>query len=361
MGTDIITNRLEDYFEGINKPMIISGPCSAESEEQVIATALKLKETGKVDVFRAGVWKPRTRPNGFEGAGDTALPWLQRVKQETGMKITVEVAMPQHVEAALKHDVDMLWVGARTTTNPFMVQEIAESLRGANIPLMVKNPLHPDIALWIGALERFNNTGVKNLIGVHRGFYTHIKNPFRNAPLWEIPIELKRIIPDLPIIVDPSHICGNRELIPYLCQKAMDLEMDGLMIESHHQPSKALTDASQQLTPAAIQQLIEDLVIRKNSRLSSGENLLIDFRNEIDRLDDQMIHILAERLKIVEKIGEYKKNMNLTILQLERWSEVIQDRIKTAKALGLEEEFMEKILKIIHQESITRQNDIMNK
>ncbi|MFA8449131.1 MAG: chorismate mutase [Bacteroidales bacterium] len=360
MGTDIKLEKIESLFSMEGKPLIIGGPCSAESEFQILQTAKALDACNQVKVFRAGLWKPRTRPNGFEGVGAKGLPWMQRVRKETSLLTAVEVAKPSHVEKVLKHDIDIIWLGARTTTNPFSVQEIAESLRGVDIPVMIKNPLHADLKLWVGAMERLNSVGVEKLIAIHRGFYAHHKTPFRNPPLWEIPIELRRIIPDLPILVDPSHICGNTALIPYLSQKALDLEMNGLMIEAHFDPDNALSDAFQQLRPDEFKKMIDDLVIRKFNGVSLNDSALNALRDEIDRLDDQLIQILAQRLEIVEEIGRYKKEKNLTILQLERWNKVISERVKSGEALGLNKDFMEQILRIIHEESIQKQNVIMN-
>ncbi|MFA8299874.1 MAG: chorismate mutase [Hyphomicrobiales bacterium] len=360
MGTDIATVSLDKYLTKKEQPLVICGPCSAESEQQIMDTAHALSEIPQVNIFRAGIWKPRTRPNGFEGVGDKGLPWMKRVKEETGLKVIVEVAYPQHVEAALKHDIDMVWVGARTTTNPFLVQELADCLRGVDIPVFVKNPPHPDLGLWVGALERMNAAGIQKLVAIHRGFYVHNQTSFRNPPSWEIPIELKQIAPDLPIITDPSHICGNRDNLGFISQKAMDLEMDGLMLESHVNPSTALTDADQQLRPEDIKHLLDHLTIRKNTNVYQKNQKLVELRNELDRLDEQMIDILGKRLKVIEDIGLYKKEKNVTILQLKRWSEVVQDRLKTGAAHGINEEFLEKLLKILHEESIRKQMIIMN-
>ena len=262
MSTDIEITPLLNWINTHGKPLVIAGPCSAESEEQLLQTAREIAKIPQVQVFRSGLWKPRTRPGEFEGAGNKGLKWLRKVKKETGLKLAIEVAKPEHVEKALEHQIDIIWLGARTVVNPFSVQEIAEALKGNNIPVMVKNPINPDLKLWIGAIERVYDAGINKIAAVHRGFHYFEKSPFRNAPMWEIPIELKRIAPSLPIITDPSHICGNRELIPTISQKALDFEMDGLMIESHMNPDSALTDASQQLTPVALKTLLDNLVIR---------------------------------------------------------------------------------------------------
>lgn len=343
------------------EPLIISGPCSAETEEQLLATAHLLASTGKVSVLRAGIWKPRTRPGEFEGIGSIGLEWLKRAKEETGLPTAVEVATAKHVEEALAAGVDILWVGARSTANPFTVQEIADALQGVDIPVLVKNPINPDVALWIGALERINNAGITKLGAIHRGFSSFEKTAFRNEPMWDLAIQLKTLAPELPIINDPSHICGNRELLPYISQKALDLDMQGLMIESHIDPSVAWTDAKQQVTPAALAELVERLTLRKaDSDNPVFEDQLATLRKEIDKLDDLIIQKVGERMKIVEKIGEYKRDNNVTILQVSRWDEIVQKRTAIASALKLDKEFAVKFLELIHNESIRKQNEIMN-
>jgi chorismate mutase len=342
-------------------PLVIAGPCSAESEEQVMSTARELVKIPQVRVFRAGLWKPRTRPSSFEGVGRRGLQWLAKVKSETGLLTTVEVAKPKHVEEALKYGVDILWIGARTVVNPFSVQEISEVLQGVNIPVMVKNPLNPDINIWIGALERLNQAGIRKLIAVHRGFSFFTHTPYRNSPMWEIPIELKRLCPDLPVLVDPSHICGETSLLFPVAQKAFDLEMDGLMIETHIRPEEALTDKEQQITPEQLKELLSGLVIRKESGTIEFENKLEELRSEIDKLDEELIDILRRRMNIVEEIGKYKKENNITILQLKRWSRVIRSRVDTGVRLGLTREFLLKLLEALHEESIQRQTDVMNR
>ncbi|MGV3509097.1 MAG: chorismate mutase [Sphingobacteriaceae bacterium] len=352
---------LSNWLTAKHQPLVIGGPCSAETEDQLVATAHLLAKTGKISVLRAGIWKPRTRPGEFEGIGSIGLEWLNRAKKETGLPITVEVANAKHVEEALKAGVDILWVGARSTVNPFTVQEIADALKGVDIPVMVKNPVNPDLQLWIGALERFNQAGITKLAAISRGFSSFEKSAFRNEPMWELTIQLKTLCPELPVICDPSHICGNRDLIPYISQKALDLEMDGLMIESHIDPSVAWTDAKQQLTPAALSDMIDHLTIRqpepKNAEVSDK---LAELRKQIDKLDDQIIQKMSERMAIVDKIGEYKRDNNITILQLNRWEEVIQKRASYAKALKLDEAFTTKMLELIHNESIRKQTEIMN-
>lgn len=352
---------MESWIDTKGKPLIISGPCSAETEEQVVSTAHLLANTGKVHVLRAGIWKPRTRPGEFEGIGSEGLQWLKRAKEETGLLTATEVATAKHVEEALEAGIDILWVGARSTANPFTVQEIADALQGVDVPVIVKNPINPDLSLWIGALERVNRAGIKKLGAIHRGFSSFEKTAFRNEPMWDIAIQLKTIAPELPIINDPSHICGNRELIPYVTQKAMDMDMQGLIVESHIDPSVAWTDAKQQVTPAALAELLDNLSIRKPESDNPGfEDKLAEFRNQIDKLDDQIIKQIGDRMKIAEKIGEFKRDNDVTILQVSRWDEIVQKRVKLGNALSLGEEFMVKYLELLHNESIRKQNEIMN-
>ncbi|WP_026899224.1 chorismate mutase [Daejeonella oryzae] len=344
-----------------NEPLLIAGPCSAETEDQLLATAHLLAKTGKVSVLRAGIWKPRTRPGEFEGIGNIGLQWLKRAKEETGLPIAVEVATAKHVEEALAAGIDILWIGARSTVNPFTVQEIADALQGVDIPVMIKNPINPDVSLWIGALERINNAGIKKLAAIHRGFSSYEKTAFRNEPMWELAIQLKTLCPELPIINDPSHICGNRELIPYISQKALDLDMQGLMIESHFDPSVAWTDAKQQLTPSALSDLMEILTLRKpESKDKEFSDKLAELRKNIDKIDDQIIQKMAERMQIVQQIGEYKRDNGVTILQVNRWDEIMNKRNDFAKALKLDLNFTGKLLELIHSESIRKQTEIMN-
>ncbi|MFA5781414.1 MAG: chorismate mutase [Bacteroidales bacterium] len=343
-------------------PLIISGPCSAESREQVLKTAHALAETKAVKIFRAGLWKPRTRPDSFEGVGAAGLAWMKQVKKETGLLTCVEVATPEHVELSVTNNIDILWIGARTTVNPFSVQEIAEALKGIDIPVMVKNPVNPDIGLWLGALERINHAGIRKIIAIHRGFYTYNSKPYRNSPIWEIPIELMRLCPELPVICDPSHITGNYLLLESVSQKAMDLEMDGLMIETHVNPQKALSDSGQQITPAELKELISKLVIRNHYPENSGfRDMLEQLRSEIDVIDAELIHLLSKRMHLVEQIGNYKKENNITILQIKRWNKVVRESLELGENLGLNKEFLVKLLRVIHEESIQKQTEIFNK
>ena len=328
----------------------------------MVSTARQIAATGKVHALRAGIWKPRTRPGQYEGAGNEGLKWLIRAKEETGLPVTTEVANAAHVEACLKAGVDFLWVGARTTVNPFSVQEVADALRGVNIPVLVKNPINPDLELWIGALERLNRAGITKLAAIHRGFSSFEKGPFRNAPMWDLAIELKTRVPELDIVCDPSHISGNRELIGLISQKALDLDMAGLMIESHLNPDAAWSDAKQQVTPANLAKIIEGLVVRSvSSESKTFKDTLSILREQIDQLDDEIMQRIAARMKISEKIGQYKKDNNVTILQVNRWEEILQSRVSLAKAMGLDEEFLRDLLKLVHQESIQIQTRIMNK
>lgn len=352
---------LNDWLETDGKPLIISGPCSAESETQMLETAIQLAKIESVKVFRAGIWKPRTRPNDFEGVGEKGLVWLKKVKEQTGLLTAVEVADSKHVELALKYEVDILWIGARTVVNPFSVQAIAESLQGIDIPVMVKNPVNPDLKLWLGAIERINSMGINKIIAIHRGFHYFERSPFRNAPMWEIPIELKRAAPRLPIIVDPSHICGKRDLIESVSQKALDLEMDGLMIESHFDPDNALTDSAQQVTPEFLRKVLDNLVIRKEKGSIDFQHKLEELRTEIDKLDGEMIQILSKRMEIIDEIGEYKRENDITILQMKRWAGIIEDRMSIGTHMGLDKIFLKKLLTLIHKESINRQEDIFGR
>lgn len=352
---------LDTWLKKTNEPLLISGPCSAETEDQLLATAHLLAKTGKVSVLRAGIWKPRTRPGEFEGIGSIGLTWLKRAKEETGLPTAVEVATARHVEEALASGVDILWVGARSTVNPFTVQEIADALKGVDIPVLVKNPVNPDLQLWIGALERINNAGITKLAAIHRGFSSFEKTAFRNEPMWELAIQLKTLCPELPIINDPSHICGNRELIQYVAQKALDLDMQGLMIESHLDPSVAWTDAKQQVTPAALSELMDHMTLRKPEiRDKEFTDKLASLRENIDKIDDQIIQKIAERMQVVQKIGEYKRDNGVTILQVSRWDQILNKRSAFASALKLDLNFTEKLLELIHSESIRKQTEIMN-
>ncbi|EMR00840.1 chorismate mutase [Cesiribacter andamanensis] len=352
---------ISSWLPTAGRPLIISGPCSAENENQMVQTAQQLAATGRVHLLRAGIWKPRTRPGQFEGAGQIGLEWLQSARQASGLPICTEVATAAHVEACLHAGVDVLWIGARTTVNPFSVQEIADALQGVDIPVLVKNPVNPDLELWIGALERLHKAGLYKLAAIHRGFSSFEKGPLRNAPMWDLPIELKTRVPELQIICDPSHIAGHRELLSFIAQKALDLDMDGLMIESHLCPDLALSDVRQQISPATLARLLEGLEIRTPSPASEQlKDSLSQLRDQIDLLDDDIMQKLAARMKISEKIGQYKKENKVTILQVSRWEEIMHSRLAMAGAMGLSRGFTESFLKLVHQESIEVQNWIMN-
>ncbi len=361
MGTDIEITPFADWLPVEGGPFIIAGPCSAESEHQVMETARQIAEIPMVKVFRSGIWKPRTRPGDFEGVGEKGLKWLKKVKNVYGLKTTVEIAEPKHVELALKYNIDMLWIGARTVVNPFSVQSLAEALQGVDIPILIKNPINPDLKLWVGAIERINAAGIDKIVAVHRGFHYFEKSPYRNAPMWEIPIELKRIAPSLPIIVDPSHISGKRELLQSVSQRAFDLEMDGLMIESHYDPGNAKTDASQQLAPKDLKEILENLIIREKKGDIDFEVKLEELRTEIDKIDGQLLQNLAQRMEIVDEIGEYKEQKGITILQMKRWAGIIEDRLSIGTHLGLNDTFLKNLLALMHKESLQRQTDIFNK
>jgi chorismate mutase len=341
-------------------PLVIAGPCSAETEEQVLDIAHQLKDSDAT-VFRAGVWKPRTRPGNFEGIGALALPWLQRVKKETGLLIAIEIANATHAKLALEHDVDILWIGARTTVNPFAVQEIADAIAGTDKIVLVKNPVNPDLALWLGAVERFQKAGIKKLGVIHRGFSTYQKTKYRNNPNWQIPIEVKNRFPNLPIICDPSHICGNRKNLLDVSQTALDLQFDGLMIETHNNPDKAWSDAKQQVTPERLKEMTVELTIRKSAfEADASKEALKKLREEINIIDEQLITLLASRMAVSDKIGAEKKRQNVAVLQQERWNQIVDRSKQEAKNLGLSAEFVSKIYKTIHQASIMRQEKIMN-
>ena len=338
------------------RPFVIAGPCSAETEEQVMKTALELRMKGCHN-FRAGVWKPRTKPGGFEGNGEKALPWMQRVKKETGMMVATEVATPEHVELAMKYDIDILWIGARTSANPFAVQALADALKGVDVPVFVKNPVNPDIELWIGALERINQAGVKRLGAIHRGFSSYDKKIYRNLPMWQIPIELRRRYPDLPMICDPSHIGGRRELIAPLCQQAMDLGVDGLIVESHCDPDKAWSDAKQQVTPDVLDYILSLLVIRDETVTTEG---ITQVRHQIDELDNQLMDLLAKRMRVCREIGHYKKEHNMTVLQTNRYNEILEKRGAQGSLCGMAPEFVAQVFEHIHEESVRQQIEIIN-
>jgi chorismate mutase len=340
-----------------HRPVVIAGPCSAETEEQVIRTAKELSNKG-IKLFRAGIWKPRTKPGGFEGIGVEGLSWLKKVKKETGMYVITEVATAMHVYECLKAGIDLLWIGARTTANPFAVQEIADALKGTDIPVFVKNPVNPDLELWIGALERLNNAGLKRLGVIHRGFSSYDKKIYRNLPQWHIPIELRRRIPNLPIFCDPSHIGGKRELIAPLCQQAMDLNFDGLIVESHCCPDEAWSDASQQVTPEVLSYIFNMLVIRKETQTTEN---LSELRKQIDEYDDELIEILAKRMRVSREIGIYKKEHNITVLQAGRYNEILEKRAKQGEQCGMDVEFIKSVFEAIHEESVRQQIEVFNR
>ena len=339
------------------RPIVIAGPCSAETEEQVMGTARELARKG-CHMFRAGVWKPRTKPGGFEGNGEKALPWMKQVKEETGMLTATEVATPEHVELALKYGIDILWVGARTSANPFAMQALADSLRGVDVPVFVKNPVNPDLELWIGAMERINQAGIKKMAAIHRGFSSYDKKIYRNLPMWQIPIELHRRTPELPIICDPSHIGGSRELIAPLCQQAMDLGFDGLIVESHCSPDKAWSDAKQQVTPEVLDYILSLLVIRDETSTTEGISQL---RKQIDDLDNQLMELLAKRMRVCREIGQYKKEHNMTVLQAARYNEILEKRGAQGALCGMDAQFVAKVFEGIHEESVRQQIEIINK
>jgi chorismate mutase len=343
------------------RPLIIAGPCSAETEDQVLQTAQRLAALGKVDILRAGIWKPRTRPGSFEGIGTKGLPWLQQAKKATGLPVAVEVATAKQVEDALHFDVDVLWIGARTTVNPFSVQELADALRGVDIPVLIKNPINADLELWTGAVERVARAGIKNIGLIHRGFAAYGNSQYRNAPMWHLAIEMKRRNPEMMIINDPSHICGRRDILMDVAQKAIDLDFDGLMIESHIDPDSAWSDAKQQVTPERLGEMLAEIIWRKEDVPSESFHVALDtLREQINHVDDELFQLLAQRMKIAEQIGEYKKNNNVTILQTNRWNQILERAFQKSDKLGLSREFITKYLDAVHMESINRQNRIMN-
>jgi chorismate mutase len=361
MVTDLKIMPIKHWLPKIDNPLLISGPCSLESEEQALATARELVKDKRVFVYRGGVWKPRTRPGMFEGVGSIGLEWLKKVKEETGLLTGTEVANAQHVEECLKAGVDVMWIGARSTASPFVVQEIADVLKGTDQIVMVKNPVNPDVQLWVGALERLNQAGLKNLVAIHRGFTPFSETKYRNYPNWKTVIELKRILPNLPIICDPSHISGKREYLFEISQKAFDLGMDGLMIESHIDPSCALSDKDQQVTPADLGKILDKLVIRYSSSDDPQfENRLENLRSRIDEIDHEIMEILASRMEIVKQIGLYKKQNKVTALQINRWSQIMEDRTKLANKLQLDETFVKTLFQLIHEDSVRQQTEIMD-
>jgi chorismate mutase len=362
METQTTTTRDQVQEVWAKRPIIISGPCSAETESQVLETAQRLANTGKIDVLRAGIWKPRTRPGMFEGIGTKGLPWLQKAKQLTGLPLTVEVATAKQVEDALHFDIDILWIGARTTVNPFSVQEIADALKGVDIPVLIKNPINPDLELWGGAVERIARAGIKQIGLIHRGFSHYGNTEYRNAPMWHLAIEMKRRYPGIPIICDPSHISGRRDILLDVSQKSVDLDFDGLMIESHIDPDNAWSDAKQQITPEKVAELLGDIIWRKEDVASEEYHAALEkLRQQINHLDDEIMQLLGQRMNIADKIGQYKRENNITILQTNRWNEILERGFKQGDKLGLTNEFITRYLDAVHMESINRQNKVMNR
>lgn len=344
-------------IDATKRPVVIAGPCSAESEEQVMSTAGQLAKYG-VKIFRAGIWKPRTKPGGFEGIGEEGLPWMKRVHDELGMLTATEVATPHHVEAALNAGIDILWVGARTMANPFAVQDLADALKGVDVPVLAKNPVNPDLELWIGGLQRINGAGIKRLGVIHRGFSTYEKRLYRNLPMWHVPIELHRRIPNLPIFGDPSHIGGRRELIAPLSQQAMDLGFDGLIIESHCSPDEAWSDAKQQVTPDVLDFILDKLVIRNTTVTTESLEAL---RQQIDAIDNAVLEQLTKRMRVSREIGTYKKEHNMTVVQTQRYSEILSKRGAQGVLCGMSSEFIQNVFEAIHEESVRQQMEVMNK
>jgi chorismate mutase len=343
------------------RPLIISGPCSAETEEQVVNTATRLAATGKVDILRAGIWKPRTRPGSFEGIGTKGLPWLQAAKKASGLPVAVEIATAKQVEDALHFGVDVLWIGARTTVNPFSVQDVADALRGVDVPVLIKNPINPDIELWIGAMERVQKAGIKNVGLIHRGFSSYGNTEYRNAPMWHLAIEMKRRYPGVMMINDPSHICGNRTNLLDVAQTAIDLDFDGLIIESHIDPDNAWSDAKQQITPERLGELVGSIIWRREDVASEEYHAALEkLRQQINNLDDELMQVLSQRMKVAEKIGQYKKDNNITILQTNRWNSILERAFAKGEKQGLSKEFVTKYFDAVHMESINHQNKIMN-
>lgn len=359
MENNISMRKWLDDFK-LTHPLVIAGPCSAETEEQVLKIAHELKNSD-VSIFRAGIWKPRTRPGGFEGVGAIGLKWLQKAKAETGLLMAIEVANAAHVKLALEHDIDVLWIGARTTVNPFAVQEIADALQNTDKIVLVKNPVNPDLALWIGGVERLYHAGIKKLGVIHRGFSTYEKTKYRNIPEWQIAIELQSRFPDLPLICDPSHITGKRDMILEVSQQALDLNYDGLIIETHIDPDNAWSDAAQQVTPTALKQIFKDLRIRNvTTEEDDYNNKMIKLRADIDIADSKLLEILGKRMQVAEKIGALKKEKNVAVLQNKRWIEILEKMILEGREKGLSEEFVLKLFKAVHQESISHQEKIIN-
>lgn len=362
MGLELEINPIKHWLPQINNPLIIAGPCSLESEEQAMETAKLLAKDHRIFVYRGGVWKPRTRPGSFEGVGSIGLKWLQMVREETGMPVGTEVANAQHTEEALKAGLDVLWIGARSTASPFVVQEIADVVKGTDAVVMVKNPVNPDVQLWLGAFERLSQAGIKNMVAIHRGFTPFRETEYRNYPNWKTVIELRRLMPNLPIICDPSHIGGKREYLFDISQKAFDMGMEGLMIESHRDPSCALSDKEQQLTPANLAKLLDRLVIRNvTTDNKQFENQLELLRNRIDAIDTELLETLSSRMEVVRQIGQYKKDNNVTALQIGRFAELMEKRMKLGESLNLDRNFVLQLFQHIHEDSVRMQTEIMDK
>lgn len=360
MSATLEISPMSSWVDTGGKPLVIAGPCSAETEDQVRDTVRQIKAEGYANVIRAGVWKPRTRPGSFEGMGEAALPWLVDAKKETGLPIAVEVATPQHIELALKYGVDILWVGARTTVNPFNVQDLADALQGVDVPVLIKNPVNPDLALWIGAFERINRAGIKKLGAIHRGFSNAQETKYRNSPMWNIAIELKTMFPELPMIGDPSHMAGKRAYLFELAQRALDLNYDGLIIESHRDPDKAWSDASQQLTPRALGEMLHELHVRKAEYGTDYQSQLDTLRSKLDNLDRELLEALGTRMSLVEQLGEYKRDNNVAVLQMDRWRQLRKNRADLGKQLNLYPDFVEELFELIHMASIRKQTEVMN-
>ncbi len=361
MNTKLEIRAVREWLPQINNPLLIAGPCSLESEEQALATARLLARDHRVFVYRGGVWKPRTRPGSFEGVGSIGLEWLRKVKEETGLPVGTEVANAAHTEEALKHGIDVLWIGARSTASPFVVQEIADVVKGTDAVIMVKNPVNPDLQLWMGAIERVYRAGIRNIVAIHRGFTPFGETKYRNYPNWQTVIELRRLMPEVPVICDPSHIAGKREYLFEIAQKAFDMGLEGLMLESHIDPSCALSDKEQQLTPADLGKLLDRLVIRHQSANNPlFANQLEILRNRIDALDNELLEVLSSRMDIVREIGKYKRENNVTALQINRWSQLMDDRTKLGKKLNLNEAFTKVLFQMIHEDSVRIQTEIMD-
>jgi chorismate mutase len=361
MSTNLEINPIKEWLPHINNPLLISGPCSLETEQQTLETAKLLAKDPRVFIYRGGVWKPRTRPGSFEGVGSIGLKWLQLVKKETGLPVGTEVANAQHTEEALNAGLDVVWIGARSTASPFVVQEIADVVQGTNAVVMVKNPVNPDVQLWVGAIERIYQSGIKNIVAIHRGFTPFSDTVYRNYPNWKTVIELRRVMPNLPIICDPSHIAGKRELLYEISQKAFDMGMEGLMLESHIDPSCALSDAAQQVTPAELAKLLDKLVIRHQTANNPEFETRLDMlRSRIDAIDSELLEMLSSRVEIVKEIGLYKRENNVTALQINRWAQLMDNRVNIGKTLDLNETFVKILFQLIHEDSVRMQTEIMD-